>query len=1702
MDLQLLLKDGERVLCRGWRGANQRVGNAVLIAAPASEYPSPEVLDRLTHERGLKDQLEPTWAARPLELRRDGGRVMLLLEDPGGEPLEGLLGAPMDTGVFLRLAIRIVVVVGKAHERGIIHKDVKPGNILVNCADGGARLTGFGIASRLPRKHQAPEPLQFIAGTLAYMSPEQTGRMNRLIDSRSDLYGLGVTFYQMLTGSLPFSAANPAEWVHCHIARKPTPPAERLKTVPGVLSDIVMKLLAKTPEERYQTAVGVEHDLRRCRAQWEAVDRIDPHPLGERDRPDHLMISEKLYGREREVEALLAAFDRTVAGASPELVLVAGQAGVGKSAVTHELHRALATRRGLFASGKFDQLKRDIPYASLAQALMDLIRPLLGKSEADLAPWRAALSAALGPNAALMATLVPDLELLIGPQPPAPELAPRDAQRRFHLVLRRMLAVFARPEHPLALFLDDLQWLDAATLDLLEDLLTQPNLNHLLLVGAYRDDEVTPAHPLMRRLTAIRQGGGRVREIVLKPLGLEDVSRIVGDALLSHRARPLARLVHEKTAGNPFFAIQFLTELAEEGLLAFDRNGAGWTWDLKGIRAKGYTDNVVDLMLGKLRRLPATTRAALKGLACLDASAPTATLSLAQDKSQDVLHAALWGAVRERLLLRQEGAYRFLHDRVREAAYALIPEAKRAAAHLAIGRRLAAHMPPSEVEEKVFEIVGQLNRGSALIRTRKERERLAELNLIAGRRAKSSTAYVSALTYLAAGAALLPKEAWDRRHDLAFALELNWAECEFLTGALEEAEARLAALADRAASPSELATLTRVQVDLFMTLGRSDLAVSVGLQCLCRLGIAWSAHPTEVEVKEEYDRLWRRLGDRPIESLIDLPPMTDPAACAAIDVLTSLVTPALYTDENLRCLLIGRMGNLSLEHGASDASSYAFTAVGNVLGLSFGDYEAGFRFAQLGLDLVERPGMDRVRARVYLAFGNLAKPSPRHSWTGPPVARRAFETALQVGDLTYAGFSCNNLLTQLLARGAALAAAQKDAEDGLDFARRARFGVVVVFITAQLGLIRTLRGLTPAFGCFSDDGFDEQQFERQLEGGVNFGSAVCMYWTRKLQARFLAGDPAAAIAAAAKAERLLWMTPAIFERADYHSYAALAQAALCETASDAERGQRRAAVAAHCRQLQAWAAHCPENFASRTALVGAEAARLEGRELDAERLYEQAIRSASSNSLIHDEALANEQAARFYEARGFATIARSYLLNARYCYARWGADGKVRQLDGMYPHLREEERIRSDTSTIGAAIEQLDLATVIKVLHAVSSEIVVEKLIDALMRTAIEQAGAERGLLILASGADLEIAAEATIDGEAVTVRFRGQTIDQDVLPEFVINYVQRTRESVILDDAAAQSQFGDDAYIRQRQARSILCLPLLNHAKLSGVLYLENNLARRVFAPARIAVLKLLASHAAIALENTRAAEAFREMEAQLAHANRLETMGQLTASVAHEVNQPIAAMVTNAQAALRWLRRDPPDLKEVGQALDRIVRDGARAGAVVHGIRNLVKKTPPREDRVEINAALAEVIEITRSEAVKNSVSVCTRLVENLPFVKCGRVEVQQVLLNLILNAVEAMSTVREGPRELLITAGKTEAGEVLVSVRDSGPGLSPAMQANPFKAFHTTKPDGLGLGLSICRSIVESHGGRLWASANSPRGAVLQFTLPSNPDIASHG
>jgi PAS domain S-box-containing protein len=1533
--LETIREDGDFVLSRSTLADET---TPVLVLATASEQPAPGIVARLEHEYSFRDELDSDWAVRPLALIHREGRPMLLLEDPGGEPLDRLLGQPMDLSRFLRFAVGLALALGKLHERRLIHKDIKPANILVDGAGGGVWFTGFGIASRLPRERQSPEPPEVIAGTLAYMAPEQTGRMNRSIDSRSDLYSLGVTFYEMLTGALPFKASDPTEWVHCHIARQPVPPHEYAEEIPAPLSGIVMKLLAKTAEERYQTAAGVEAALRRCLAAWESFGRIDPFPLGTEDASDRLMIPERLYGREREINTLLASFDRVVTHGTPELVLVSGYAGIGKSSVVNELHKVLVSPRGMLASGKFDQYKRDIPYTSLAQAFQSLVRSFLGQSEAELGRWRDALREALGANGQLIVNLIPELELVIGKQPPVADLPPQDAQNRFQAAFVRFLGVFARAEHPLALFLDDLQWLDTATLELLERLLTEPDVHHLLLIGAYRDNEVSSSHPLMRTLAKIRRAGAAVEGIVLAPLSIDDMDQLVMDSLHCEprRARPLAQLMHEKTGGNPFFAIQFFTALAEEGLLAFDPVAGAWQWNIDHIRAKSYTDNVVDLMAGKLRRFSGTTQEALKQLACLGNVAEIAALTLVHGESEEAMHAALWEAVRAGLVLRKDTGYRFLHDRIQQAAYTLIPEEHRAEVHLRIGRVLLASMTTDELTEHLFDVANQFNRGDAHVLDRDEKAQVAAINLRAGRKAKASAAFASACAYFAAGMALLDERDFGRRYELTFSLWLERAECEFLTGNFDQAEQLIVELLERAASKVDQAAAYHLKVQLHIVKGEYPQAVASALTCLRLFGIDIPSHPTWEQVLAEYEAIWRNLEGRPIERLIDLPLMTDAELLAGMRVLSATNPPAYFTDFNLCCLLRCRMVNVSMQHGTSGASAYGYASFGFILGPVFHRYSDGYRFNKLACDFVEKHGFIAYQARMYVLMGGVAL------WTQPITTaidfmRVAFRVATETGDLTHACYSMWQSIAYLLQRNDPLDMVWSESERSLDFVRRVRFRDVADIIVSQQRFIATMQGRTATFSTFNDEQFNEAAFETQLTGD-RMPVMVFFYWIFKLKARFLSGDYAEALAAAGKAKELLWGAFGEIMLLDYFYYAGLTVAALYEKASAHEQTGWSELLTAHREQLREWADNYRPTFGDKHALVSAEIARLEGRDLDAMRLYEEAIGAARENGFVQNEGVANELAAQFYLKRGIEKVARSYLRDARYCYLRWGALGKVQQLDERYPAIGEQSSLRS-TTIIGTSIEQLDLGTVMKASHAVAGEIVLERLIETLMVIAVEHAGAERGLLILSRGEENRIAAEGRTGRDGVEVKLQHALVTPSDLPGSLLHYVIRTQESVILDDASSQNLFSQDEYVRQRRPRSVLCLPLVKQVKLVGILYLENSLAPRVFTPKRLALLEMLASQAAISLDHARLYADLNRLNAELRRSEAYLAEGERishTASWAWNVatgeaywsQEHFRIFGFNPEKAMpsyrMFLQRiHPEDRRRAEQTIDRAVRE-----------------------------------------------------------------------------------------------------------------------------------------------------------------------------------
>ncbi|MDI1445749.1 AAA family ATPase [Polyangium sp. 6x1] len=1478
--LEILHEGADTLVFRARRKEDDR---PVVLKVLRGDQAGPRALGRLYHEYEIARAIDAWAVVKPYAIDAIDGQPALVLEDFGGQSLERLLDGPMPLERFFSLALRITTALAELHRHHIIHKDIKPQNLLYNPDTDEVRITDFGIATRAPRESQDLAHAGLIEGTLAYMAPEQTGRMNRWIDERTDLYSLGVTFYAMLTGTLPFQANDPVEWVHCHIAQTPQPPHAIAPSIPPQLSALVLKLLAKAAEERYQSALGLRHDLAECFAQWRASGTIQTFALGQRDLSDRFQIPQRLYGRERQVEALRAAFARVLAEGRPELVLVSGYSGIGKSSLVAELHEPVVRELGFFLSGKCDPYNRDIPYHPFLPAFRGLLQEILSASEAEVERFRQRMREALGPNGRLLADLLPEIERLVGPQEPMPELPPIEAQSRLHVTLQRFVATIARKEHPLVLFLDDLQWADAASLKLLEQLVTYSEAAHLLLIGAYRDNEVSPAHPLSLTLADVKKRGAAVDDIVLAPLSAAHVGALVAEAVheSAEQAEPLARLVYEKTGGNPFFVLQFLIALHQEGLIALDAEAGAWRWDIAAIREKGFTDNVVELMAGKISRLSVPTQDALKLAACLGNRLDLDTLAVVAKRPAAELREALEGAVREGLLLCQGGTLRFLHDRVQQAAYALIPAGQLAKVHLGIGRLLLKAQRAEEREETIFDVVGHLNRGAVLIRSQAEKDELAAWNLRAGRKAKAAAAFQAATALFAAGVALLAPDRWETQYESTYNLTFERAHAAYATGSFEEAGQLIEELMDRARTKIDRAMVVELATNVHVARGQGARAVEIGLPCLRAFGIELSLHPTDAEIEVETERVWQMLGDRAIEDLIHLPPMTHPEIKVAMGVLHGMTNAAYFFDPNLLYLVALREVELSLRHGNAEISGQAYTLFAVEIGRRFDRYKDAYRFGELAYELADRSSVLTTKSFVFTIFGHNLVYWRRHYRETPFYTRIGFNAALDSGDLIMACTSCQFAPLFPLFCGEPLEDVLHAVEYRLGFVRRARHAFACDTLLSIHSLIQTLRGRPVHFSMLDGSVLDQDAFEARLDP-KDLQGAYAFYYILKAQALFVLGFPreASAATASATAEHA-WtvnMTPFCVDRVYYR---ALALAALGDEASPSSLWEPPDGLLACERQLGVWASSCPANFLHKHALLRAEIARLRGDEADAIRLYEQAISSAREHGFVQHEAIACELAAGFYRARGLSIAADAYLQKARAGYFRWGAHAKVEQLDQRFPHLVERKPI-APTVTFALRAEQFDILSVVKASQSISGELELPRLLETLLRVVIEHAGAGVGYVLLVR--DERLSTAAAIDASSGTV----QCLDPGeesmaALPQSILNYVRRSRERVLLDDATARHPFLEDEYFKRKRPRSLLCLPISRQTRLLGMLYLENHLVTGVFTPGRLNVLELLASQSAISLEN---AMLYSDLQEENAERRRAE--------------QTLEAIVDNSAAAI----------------------------------------------------------------------------------------------------------------------------------------------------------------------------------------------------------
>lgn len=1519
---------GTRSRSAVYRGYRDSDNLPVVIKTLAVEHPAREDLAQLRHEYAILLDLKLAETARPLGLEKLQNGLALILEEITGQSLHDLLATRRLTVLqSLTIAKSVADSLAKIHSASIVHRDINPQNIITELGTQRTYVIDFGIAARLVHTQEQAGAVSAMVGTLAYIAPEQTGRMSRTVDERADLYSLGVTLYEMLVGALPFTATDATEMIYSHIARAPIPPCEANPEISKVLSDIVMKLLAKNAEERYQSARGLSIDLQECIRQLKAKNTIQPFPIGAQDRSEKFHIPQHLYGREDELKTILESCTRAFAG-EKSFVTIAGYSGVGKSSLVNELQRSIAQQQAFFIQGKFEQYSHGVPYSAFVEALGELLGYILQESPAAVAEWRQKFLAALGQQGRILTELLPPLERLIGPQPPVQQLPPTEAQNRFNLMVQRFLDVFAEQKRPIVMFLDDLQWGDVASLSMLQTLLTDPEGGYLLVIGAYRDNEVDASHRLSRAIADIKQQGVPAAEIVLRPLKLEHVTRMLMDMFGSgpEKIEPLARIAFEKTLGNPFFISQMLRDLHAENAIWLDGAQGTWQWDLQELEKKHVTDNVVDYMAGKLRRLKKPTQDILKVAACIGFEFDLLTVAALQDESLVQCGRNLWDAVEGGLITPADRESRFLddlrtqqcpelpgdesvsvkffflHHRVQQAAYELLTDSERCALHLRIGRMLLAATSSDQQGRALFDIVNHFNIGQSLITEPQERLRVAELNLAAGRTAKSSAAYTAAGSYYLNGTQMLGEASWESNHGLCFALHSELIESDCLTGKFASAEQLCQLLSNHIQDLPERARLCELRIMLYVLQGRGQDAIRSVSSDLALFGIVLPEDEAQQKavLDAEFAQASVLLGGRDISALLNLPEMKDPLYSLGVNLLNLLAAAAYLCNETLYGIVILKMVTLSLAHGNVGPSAFGYANYGFILSGLLGQFSDGMAFGRLAIDLSEKFQASELACRLNVVVGlyqHYSQPL-REALT---YFERAQRVGLDTGDFTFVSYACAHYVETRLNIGDDLSSIAGSIDQYLLLMQRTHDSLATALLRLLSQVVACLRGLTSSCVSFNSKDFDEDAFLRSMEEGL-LEPIVFRYFTFKAQLYFLNGDYQQALDSCTKAERTMASSMGAVEICDVLQYKCMALLMLASNAEQAERERILKEVGGPCQQISTWAASCPDNYLHRSLLLDAERARVEGRPEEAMALYERAIAQAEKVEYPQHIALANNLAASFHASQGRRAAARGYRLEADYWYNRYGARGISNSLQSRFQlgglvesgstilTTQQGSLDLTRTSTQRMSSHVLDYTGVMEATQAISSEIVLDKALAQVMRILLGISGAQRAVLIL--DRDGQWIIEALTSSEPAELRLDcNQPLEaSNELATSVVRYTLHTHETVILGNAVREQRFRSDPYIVSQSPKSIFCLALTNRARLIGAMYLENNLTYDAFTEERTGLLKTLSVQVAITLENALLYTNIRAATEKLKHAN--ETLEQQVAKRTQELQKALAEL------------------------------------------------------------------------------------------------------------------------------------------------------------------------------------------------------------------
>ncbi|MCT7961806.1 trifunctional serine/threonine-protein kinase/ATP-binding protein/sensor histidine kinase [Laspinema sp. D1] len=1792
---ETLYKGTKTLVYRGIRLSDQQ---PVVIKFLRNEHPNFYEVVQFRNQYIIAKNLNYPGIIKPLSLEVYRNSYALVMEDFGGVSLahyfhrakdKNPLSQPLTLLEILKIALKVTEVIHNLHQNQVIHKDIKPANILINRKTQEVKLIDFSISSLLPREIQQIENSNELEGTLAYLSPEQTGRMNRGIDYRSDFYSWGVTCYELFTGQLPFISEDAIELVHCHLAKPPIPIHKINPSIPLPLSKIVMKMMEKNAEDRYQSALGIKHDLEICLAQLEQTGQIQDFEIGEQDISDRFMIPEKLYGREAEVTELLNAFERASQGAS-EMMLVAGFSGIGKTAVIHEVHKPIVRKRGYFIQGKYDQFNRNIPFGAFVQAFQDLIEQLLSESDTQLQTWKTKLLEAVGENGQVLIEVIPELENIIGKQRSAPELSGTAAQNRFNLLFQKFVQVFTHEDHPLVIFLDDLQWADSASINLLKILMQEGG--YLLVLGAYRDNEVSPIHPFILAVDEMVRNGGQVNTITLSALSQHHLNQLVSETLNSpvSLTESLTELIYQKTQGNPFFATRFLNALYEDNLITLKRHHSplnsgkiqgGWQCDMAQVKALAITDDVVEFMALQLQKLPRETQDILKLAACIGAEFDLNTLAIVSENSQGMTATALWPALQKGLVIpttkiykffteseteevvlaSANPTYRFLHDRVQQASYSLIPEPKKKQIHYQIGKLLQQNLSEVEKEENLFDIVGHFNLGQELITLPPEREALVRLNLGAAQKARNSTAYSAAKTFVQIGLDLLDDDCWQSQYELTLICYVNAAEIAYLNADFDELDCFGEQVLKCARTLLDQVKIYQIQISARTTQNRMLEAIAIGQKALKQLGVEFSSEPDQALTDEALKTLAVQLQDTQIDELVNLPVMKDPQTIAAMELLALLFPPVYQASPGLQPLLCSTIVSLSLKFGNAPASTIGYASYGMVLCAFLDEVETGYRFGCLALSLLERLNVREFKPMTLLWFGFFIQHRYENLRATFPKVKEGYLAGMEIGDFLTGGYNIAVYFYNNFFAGVGLENLEAEIENYCGVLTKAKQNSPVLYLKMTQQMLHNLMGIAPQKKLLIGSSYDESVMIGQYQKDNEISGLAYLY-TYKLILDYLFHQPQNALTYMAEANQALQAVFGSIHTPIFHFYAALTYLALSNTQSGTEQANTLKLLTNHQTILEQWAHYAPMNYRHKLSLVEAEKCRVLGKKSEAIDLYDQAIAGAKQHEYLQEEALANELAAEFYLEWGKEKVAAGYIQDAYYCYAQWRATAKVADLAQRYPELLSPlleqphqtgfvpepttAEIILSQRTSSRISEALDLATLVKASQAISSEMQLDKLLTVILDIIIANAGANKGVLLLKQDLDLQVRALIEFGKSPEILSSIPLECSLDV-PITLVNRVKRTLKPLVLADARINPRFMADSYIQKYQPKSVLCSPLINQGQLFGVLYLENHLTVGAFTSDRVEVLSLICAQAAISLENARlyqtaqqALTELKEAQLQIVQSEKMSALGNLVSGIAHEINNPVNFLSGNINPALDYItdlfdllalfQEKYPNLdpevqnkieeieldyiqEDLPKLIDSMQEGVKRINDISNSLRTFSRADTDRPVACNIHHGIDSTIMLLKHRLKSNENRPEIKVIKNysdLPLLECYAGQLNQVFMNLLSNAIDALEESNQGfeygeiNNQIIVkTELSPDQQQVIIRIQDNGVGMSETLQAKIFDHLFTTKEvgKGTGLGLAIARQIiVEKHSGTLAVHSTLGQGTEFTISLPYCPKSKS--